>query len=147
MSQKYRAGVWHTLFRYIPPRLTSKTRLSSLNESVAVRLDRGCMSFSRSRPNFCNIAPQTIKVALINSGTPTMGWESWSEVSILESLPRTCNGTKKRDFPLGNEKRRFVETLGNVKSICHASIACRRILIALLYWNEGIESGMQASAA
>ena len=73
-----------------------------------------------------------------------MGSESWSEVSILESLPRY--GTK-RDFPLGNEKRRFVETLRNVKSICHASIACRRILIALLYWNEGMESGMQASAA
>ena len=102
------------------------------------------MIFSRSRPNFCNIAPQTIKVALINSGTLTMGSESWSEVSILESLPRY--GTK-RDFPLGNEKRRFVETLRNVKSICHASIACRRILIALLYWNEGMESGMQASAA
>ena len=102
------------------------------------------MSFSRTRPNFCNIAPQTIKVALINSGTLTMGSESWSEVSILESLPRY--GTK-RDFPLGNEKRRFVETLRNVKSICHASIACRRILIALLYWNEGMESGMQASAA
>ena len=100
------------------------------------------MSFSRTRPNFCNIAPQTIKVALINSGTLTMGSESWSEVSILESLPRY--GTK-RDFPLGNEKRRFVETLRNVKSICHASIACRRILIAFLYWNEGRESGMQAS--
>ena len=100
------------------------------------------MIFSRSRPNFCNIAPQTIKVALINSGTLTMGSESWSEVSILESLPRY--GTK-RDFPLGNEKRRFVETLRNVKSICHASIACRRILIALLYWNEGMESGMQSS--
>jgi hypothetical protein len=38
-----------------------------------------------------------------------MGSESWSEVSILESLPRY--GTK-RDFPLGNEKRRFVEMLG-----------------------------------
>ena len=100
------------------------------------------MIFSRTRPNFCNIAPQTIKVALINSGTLTMGSESWSEVSILESLPRY--GTK-RDFPLGNEKRRFVETLRNVKLICHASIACRRILIALLYWNEGMESGMQAS--
>ena len=100
------------------------------------------MSFSRTRPNFCNIAPQTIKVALINSGTLTMGSESWSEVSILESLPR--HGTK-RDFPLGNEKRRFVETLRNVKLICHASIASRRILIALLYWNEGMESGMQAS--
>ena len=63
---------------------------------------------------------------------------------LLESLPRYDT---KRDFPLGNEKRRFVATLGNVKSICHASIACRRILIALLYWNEGMESGMQASAA
>ena len=106
------------------------------------------MSFSRTRPNFCNIAPQTIKVALINSGTLTctMGSESWSEVSILESLPRY--GTK-RDFPLGNEKRRFVETLRNVKLICHASIAAtrRRILIALLYWNEGMESGMQTSTA
>ena len=100
------------------------------------------MIFSRTRPNFCNIAPQTIKVALINPGTLTMGSESWSEVSILESLPRY--GTK-RDFPLGNEKRRFVETLRNVKLICHASIAARRILIALLYWNEGMESGMQAS--
>ena len=42
-----------------------------------------------------------------------MGSESWSEVSIFESLPRY--GTK-RDFPLANEKRRFVETQGNVKS-------------------------------
>ncbi len=61
-----------------------------------------------------------VKVALINSGTLTMGSESWSEVSILESLTRYGS---KRDFPLGNEKRRFVETLRNVKSICHASIA------------------------
>ena len=98
------------------------------------------MSFSRTLPNFCNIAPQTIKVALINSGTLTMGSESWSEVSKLESLPRY--GTK-RDFPLGNEKRRFVETLRNVKLISNASIAARTILIGLLYWNAGLGSPNQ----
>ena len=76
-----------------------------------------------------------------------MGSESWSEVSILESLPRY--GTK-RDFPLGNEKRRFVETLRNVKLISNASIAARTILIGPLYgelwlgssnpaWNKRLE--------
>ena len=53
--------------------------------------DKSC-----ARVDFCKISGSRIKVALINTGTPTMGSESWSEFSILKSLTRY--GTK-RDFP------------------------------------------------
>ena len=53
----------------------------ALWQITVLRLDQRCMIFSRSRPSSGNIAPLTIKVALINIGTPTMGVYNSSEVS------------------------------------------------------------------